>query len=129
MDRAHGGLSGPATACILAREHVEFGKQEFVRLAGISASHIYNLRKRGSYRLRNVLYTPTRATAISIGERRKPDPRGRPGYLRVDNALSTLAPTVHQGDWDGAKGVYYINAVDTVTQWQVVGCRGKMISS
>jgi transposase InsO family protein len=34
--------------------------------------------------------------------------------LRVD--------TVHQGDWDGAKGVYHINAVDAVTQWQVVGC-------
>jgi transposase InsO family protein len=29
---------------------------------------------------------------------------------------------VHQGDWEGAKGVYHINAVDTVTQWQVVGC-------
>jgi transposase InsO family protein len=30
--------------------------------------------------------------------------------------------TVHQGDWEGAKGVYHINAVDAVTQWQVVGC-------
>lgn len=29
---------------------------------------------------------------------------------------------MHQGDWDGAKGVYHINAVDTVTQWQVIGC-------
>jgi hypothetical protein len=29
--------------------------------------------------------------------------------------------TVHQGDLDGAKGVYHINAVDEVTQWQVVG--------
>ena len=29
---------------------------------------------------------------------------------------------VHQGDWDGAKGVYHIDAVDTVTQWQVVEC-------
>jgi hypothetical protein len=28
---------------------------------------------------------------------------------------------VHQGDLDGAKGVYHINAVDEVTQWQVVG--------
>lgn len=56
----------------------------------------------------------TRPTAVSIGERRKPNPQGRPGFLRVD--------TVHQGDWDGAKGVYHINAVDTVTQWQVVGC-------
>ena len=118
VDRAHGGLSGPATACILAREHVEFGKQEFVRLAGISPSHIYNLRQKELYRKRNVVYSPTRATAVSIGERRKPDPRGQPGYLRVD--------TVHQGDWDGAKGVYHINAVDTVTQWQIVGCVSKI---
>src|SRR3989442_851407 len=27
---------------------------------------------------------------------------------------------------DGAKGVYHINAVDTVTQWQVVGCTSKI---
>jgi hypothetical protein len=50
---------------------------------------------------------------VSIGERLKPEPLGRPGYLRVD--------TMHQGDQDGAKGVYHINAVDEVTQWQVVG--------
>jgi transposase InsO family protein len=29
---------------------------------------------------------------------------------------------VHQGDHDGIKGVYHINAVDIVTQWQVVVC-------
>ena len=51
---------------------------------------------------------------MSIGERRKPDPRGRAGWLRVD--------TVHQGDTDSSKGLYHINAVDTVTQWEVVGC-------
>jgi hypothetical protein len=30
--------------------------------------------------------------------------------------------SVHQGDWEGAKGVFHINAVDEVTQWEVVGC-------
>jgi len=50
---------------------------------------------------------------VSIGERRRPNPQGQPGFLRVD--------TVHQGDREGAKGVYHINAVDEVTQWQVVG--------
>jgi transposase InsO family protein len=64
------------------------------------------------------VFEPTRPSAVSIGERRKPDPQGRPGFLRVD--------TVHQGDWDGAKGVYHINAVDTVTQWQVVGCASRI---
>jgi len=29
---------------------------------------------------------------------------------------------VHQWQQDGKPGVYHINAVDTVTQWQVVGC-------
>jgi transposase InsO family protein len=29
---------------------------------------------------------------------------------------------VHQGDRDGVKGVYHINAVDEVTQWQVIAC-------
>jgi hypothetical protein len=29
--------------------------------------------------------------------------------------------TVHQGDLDGVKGVYHINAVDEITQWHVVG--------
>jgi len=67
-----------------------------------------------AYRKRVGVYQTTQATAVSIGERRRPEPQGRPGYLRVD--------TVHQGDWDGAKGVYHINAVDAVTQWQVVGC-------
>jgi len=26
---------------------------------------------------------------------------------------------VHQGDTDSAKGVYHINAVDEVTQWEI----------
>jgi len=75
---------------------------------------LYNLRASAGYRKQLAVYEPTRPTAVSIGERRRPEPQGRPGYLRVD--------TVHQGDWDGAKGVYHINAVDAVTQWQVVGC-------
>jgi transposase InsO family protein len=50
---------------------------------------------------------------VTIGERRRPDPQGRPGYLRID--------TVHLGDLEGIKGVYHVTAVDEVTQWQVVG--------
>lgn len=29
---------------------------------------------------------------------------------------------MHQGDKDGEKGVYHINLVDEVTQWELVGC-------
>ena len=118
VDRAHERLSGPATRRILEREYQEFGKQEFQRLAGISVSHLYNLRRSPRYRRQAAAFEPTRPTPVSIAERRKPDPRGRPGFLRID--------TVHQGDWDGAKGVYHINAVDAVTQWQVVGCTSKI---
>lgn len=114
VDEAHEGLSGPATKRILEREWVVYGKKEYRRLAGISVSHIYNLRKRQDYREASHVRTRTQATQVSIGERRKPDPRNQPGWLRVD--------TVHQGDrHDGTKGLYHINAVDTVTQWQVVG--------
>ena len=118
VDRAHERMSGPATRCILQREYERFGKPEFARLAKISVGHLYNLRNNESYRKQAAVWEPTRPTGVSIGERRKPDPQGRPGYLRVD--------TVHQGDWDGAKGVYHINAVDTVTQWEVVGCASKI---
>jgi transposase InsO family protein len=118
VDRAHQRLSGPATQRILKREYEQYGKPEYARLAGISVSHLYNLRRSLGYRKQAAVFDQTKPSAVSIGERRKPDPRGRPGFLRVD--------TVHQGDWDGAKGVYHLNAVDTVVQWQVVGCTGKI---
>jgi len=118
LDRAHDWLSGPATVRILKREYEQYGKAEYARLAGISVAHLYNLRGSEGYRKLAARWEPTRSSAISIGERRKPDPQGRPGFLRID--------TVHQGDWEGAKGVYHINAVDAVTQWQVVGCVGRI---
>ena len=118
VDRAHQRLAGPATRSILQREYTEFGNSEFARLAEISVSHLYNLRQSLGYRKQAAEFTVTRPSPVSIGERRRPDPQGRPGFLRVD--------TVHQGDWDGAKGVYHINAVDTVTQYQVIGCASKI---
>jgi transposase InsO family protein len=114
VDAAHQELSGPAVRRILRREHEVFGRQQYQRLAGISVSHLYNLRRSKAYRKVRVRVEHTRASQVNIGERRKPQPLGRPGYLRVD--------TVHQGHPDGRPGLYHINAVDTVTQWQVVGC-------
>lgn len=118
VDRAHERLSGPATRHILQREYEQYGNQRYERLAQISVAHLYNLRASARYRNQAAVYEPTRSSAVAIGERRRPDPHGRPGFLRVD--------TVHQGDWDGAKGVYHINAVDAVVQWQVVGCASKI---
>ena len=113
VDEAHETLSGPATQKILYRELHDYGDARFARLAALSVAHLYRLRKSRTYRHRRVAYQPTRPTQVSIGERRKPDPQGRPGYLRID--------TVHQGDLDGVKGLYHINAVDEVTQWEVAG--------
>ena len=112
VDEAHETLSGPATRRILEREYQQYSKPEYERLATISVAHLYNLRRHQRYRARRLSYQKTKPTAVRIGDRRRPDPQGRPGYLRVD--------TVHQGDQNSAKGVYHINAVDEVTQWQIV---------
>jgi hypothetical protein len=112
VDQSHGNLSGPATKHILLREYQEYGQAAFERLSQISVAQIYRFRNSDAYRKSNRSYQPTRPTPIPIGERRKPRPQGRPGYLRID--------TVHQGDRDGAKGLYHINAVDEVTQWEIV---------
>lgn len=118
VDEAHECLSGPATQKILYREFHDYGDARYQRLAGISVAHIYNLRKSRMYRDKRVFYRKTRPVQVAIGERRRPDPQHRPGYLRID--------TVHQGDREGVKGVYHINAVDEVTQWQVVGATAQI---
>ena len=118
LDQAHETLSGPATQKILYREWHEFHDARYQRLAQLSVAHLYRLRDGRAYRQRRVAYQPTRPTQVAIGERRRPEPQNRPGYLRVD--------TVHQGDRDGVKGLYHINAVDEVTQWQIVGATAQI---
>ena len=113
-DNLHDRLSGPATRRILERQYKVYKDNRFERLSGISSSHIYNLRCSRTYQLRAHTFARTKSVLISIGIRRKPEPQGRPGYVRVD--------TVHQGDLNGEKGVYHINMVDAVTQWEIVLC-------
>jgi len=113
VDRAMGTLSGPATACVLRRQRDVFGDARFERLGSISVGHLYNLRSGAGYRAQRVVLTKTRGDkSAAIGVRRAPAPEGRPGFIRIDS--------VHQGDFDGIKGLYHINAVDCVTQWEVV---------
>lgn len=111
-DELHGWLRGPATRRILEREWQVFGNVEYRNISQISISHLYNLRRNSRYRAVTTQYTKTKPSVSKIGERVKPDPQGMPGYIRIDS--------VHQGDRDGEKGVYHINAVDEVTQWEVV---------
>lgn len=113
-DRVHGRLSGQATARILRREYRVFDKTGYETLSNISPAHIYNLRGRRQYISQAVFFEKTKSVTIPIGERRKPESNGKPGYLRVDS--------VHQGDFDCEKGVYYINIVDEVTQYEFIGC-------
>jgi hypothetical protein len=117
-DNLHGRLNGVATHNILYREYHDFNKAEYEKISGISVSHIYNLRKTRKYTFSTLTYTKTNPVKRNIGERRKPQPNGNPGYIRVDS--------VHQGDKDHQKGVYYINSVDEVTQWQIVLCTEKI---
>lgn len=112
VDTLHGTLSGPTTQKLCERAYTVFGDKDFERLAHISNGQLYNLRHSAPYQRQRTHIDKTRPTPVKIGERRKPVPEGRPGFLRVDS--------VHQGDLDGIKGLYHINAVDEVTQMQVI---------
>ena len=115
-DEAHGRVNGLAVKKTLLRQYKLFGKEEYKVISGISVSHIYNLRRNNKQYVSavSINYTKTNPVSTNIGERRKPLPCGKPGFLRVDS--------VHQGDQDGKKGVYHINLVDEVTQSELVGC-------
>jgi transposase InsO family protein len=112
IDTLHGTLSGPATKHLMQRALNVFGERRYTRLAAISVAHLYNLRGRREYRARRAHWSKTRPMSVAIGVRRAPQPDGCPGYVRIDS--------VHQGDWDGVKGLYHINAVDCVSQWELV---------
>lgn len=111
-DALHGTLSGPATRHLFERAARVHGDTRFARLATISVGHLYNLRRASGYVERRQQWSKTRPVTLPIGERRAPAPKGLPGFIRIDS--------VHQGDQDGVKGVYHINAVDCVTQWELV---------
>jgi hypothetical protein len=111
-DSLHDTLSGPATKVLLIRAFATFDDLRFARLSQISVSHLYNLRASEPYRKQRLVWRGTRPSPVAIGIRKAPAPQGLPGYIRID--------TVHQGDQDGMKGVYHINAVDIVTQWELL---------
>jgi hypothetical protein len=114
VDNAHNRLNGQATKKILISEWKNYHKVEYANLKNISVSRIYSLRRTRQYISHSTTFTDTDPVKRNIGERRKPQPEGKPGYLRVDS--------VHQGDKDGEKGVYYINLIDEVLQWELLIC-------
>lgn len=106
--------SGPAMTHTFKRMYERYSQSAYARLARISVSHLYNLRETRQYQSHTLTVSGTKSVAIPIGRREKPKTGGKPGFIRVD--------TVHQGDMGKVKGVYYINLVDEITQWEVVAC-------
>ena len=75
----HGTLLGPATKKLAERAFTVYKQPHYEILAGISVSHLYNLRHSNGYRrLNGPVLQHNHPTAIPIGERRKPNPDGRP---------------------------------------------------
>lgn len=105
-DALHRRLNRFATKEILRRETEVFHDKKYEHVSNVSPSHIDNLRKTNRYR--SFWVNGTKSREVGIGKSKEPEPNGKPGSIRVD--------TVHQRD------VYYINAVDEVTQWEVVVC-------
>lgn len=114
LDKRHNTPNGIMIKKLCERAYNHFAEQGYQRLADISVSHIYNLRNSSQYKNQRYHFEKTKSSpkAAYIGERRKPTANGKPGYIRID--------TVHQGDLDEFKGVYHINAVDEVTQFEIV---------
>jgi len=109
-DNLHERINGAATISIMATEY-GLGDKRYERLRHISVAHLYRLRGKKKYRECSTTYDKTKSVQVPIGVRKKPEPKGIPGFLRTDS--------VHQGDCNGKKGVYHINSVDEITQWQI----------
>ncbi len=82
VDEAFGRMSGLATCELLRRQHEVFGEARFGRLAGISPSHLYNLRASKSYAARRTAW-PRCMSGSSPGRGRVP-----PHYRRPTRAWS-----------------------------------------
>lgn len=105
-DELHLRLSEDATKEIMRREFEMFNHQEYQTIARISHSHITNLRHCETYKSSWINHT--KARQVQIGITRKPENYGKPGSIRVDSVSQ--------------KDVYHINAVDEITQWEIVFC-------
>lgn len=88
---------------------------QYKSIAEVSVSHIYNLRKQPAYQRITKWFTKTKSQygRDKIGQRQEPQTQGRPGFIRIDS--------VHQGDRLKTKGVYHINSIDEVTQFEFIG--------
>ena len=113
-DNAYRRMSGDAMRAVFREEYILYGNKEYERLSKISHGQFYRLRGTDAYQEKALTMGRTISVSRAIGTRKKPQPDGKPGYIRAN--------TVHQGDLDGVKGVYHVNLVDEVTQWEILVC-------
>lgn len=114
--KLHNDLSGKAIKKIMEDEYVIFHHEEFLTIKEISVSYLYKLLGRKGERAKSTKFYGTRPVNLALGKRAPLTLDGRPGHINVD--------TVHQGDKDGEKGIYHINMVDSLTQFEFVGSVG-----
>ena len=88
VDEIGNQMCGPATCAVLRRAWEVFGDRRFERLAYLCSAHLYNLRRSKTYRAKRTVWQHTKPTATRIGVRQRPEPDGRPGFVRVDNRAS-----------------------------------------
>ena len=112
-DELHEFPNGNAIKTTLGRLAILDPK--YKSIAQVSVSHIYNLRKKPGYQriTKRFKKTPSKHSGHLIGQRQKPQPHGQPGFIRIDS--------VHQGDRLKTKGIYHINSIDEVTQFESIG--------
>ena len=104
MDALHGVLSGPATRKLCERAWHLFGDARYERLAAISNGHLYNLRNSQTYRRRRITRDKTRLVRTAIGERRRPYPQGRPGFLHVETNFTQPGTAMATDTQDAPQG-------------------------
>ena len=86
----------------------------FKNTAQISVAHIYNLRRSTARKKDYKKYDKTKPAQVNIGLRQKNlNPTANLALFALD--------TVHQGDSSSEKGVYHINTIDEVTQFELIG--------
>jgi transposase InsO family protein len=113
-DELHEFPNGNMIKTILTR--LAKSSPQYQNIHQISVSHIYNLRNKPAYQRITKRFQKTKSKygrRLPIGQRQKPQPLGRPGFIRIDS--------VHQGDRLKIKGVYHINSIDEVTQFEFIG--------
>ena len=64
MDRANEDVCGPAVVHLFQRALNVYGDKRYERLAKLSVSHLYNLRKSAGYQAIRLSFTKTRAVCI-----------------------------------------------------------------